>query len=59
VSRFIKELADENTAVVVVEHDLIILDFMTDLVHIMYGQEGCYGIVGLPKTAKVAINVYL
>ncbi len=59
VSGFIKELADESTAVLVVEHDLIILDYMTDLVHIMYGKEGAYGVVGLPKTAKVAINVYL
>jgi ATP-binding cassette subfamily E protein 1 len=59
VSGFIKELADEDTAVLVVEHDLIILDYMTDLVHIMYGKEGAYGVVGLPKTAKVAINVYL
>jgi ATP-binding cassette subfamily E protein 1 len=59
VSNFIKELANEDTAIIVVEHDLIILDYMTDLVHIMYGKEGCYGVVGLPKTAKVAINVYL
>ncbi|MFH1399217.1 MAG: ribosome biogenesis/translation initiation ATPase RLI [Candidatus Woesearchaeota archaeon] len=59
VSKFIKGLADENTAVLVVEHDLIILDYMTDLVHIMYGQENCYGIVGLPKSTKTGINVYL
>ncbi|MBW2971354.1 ribosome biogenesis/translation initiation ATPase RLI [Candidatus Woesearchaeota archaeon] len=59
VSKFIKGLADENTAVIVVEHDLIILDYMTDLIHIMYGKEACYGIVGMPKTTKAGINVYL
>ncbi len=59
VSRFIRELADENTAVMVVEHDLIILDYMTDLVHLMYGQEGAYGIVSHPKAARVGINTYL
>jgi len=59
ISRFIKELAKEDTAVLVVEHDLIILDYMTDLVHIMYGKENCYGIVSQPKSTRTAINVYL
>jgi len=59
ISKFIKTLADENTAVMVVEHDLIILDYMTDLIHIMYGKEGCYGIVSQPRATRTAINVYL
>jgi ATP-binding cassette subfamily E protein 1 len=59
VSSFIKELADEGTAVLVVEHDLIILDSMTDLVHIMYGKAGCYGVVSQPKVTRAAINTYL
>ncbi|PLW80541.1 ribosome biogenesis/translation initiation ATPase RLI [Candidatus Woesearchaeota archaeon] len=59
VSKFIRELADEDTAVLVIEHDLIILDYMTDLIHLMYGKAGGYGIVSLPKTTRVAINVYL
>ncbi len=59
VSKFIRKLADENTSVLVIEHDLIILDYMTDLVHLMYGRETVYGIVSLPKTARVGINTYL
>jgi ATP-binding cassette subfamily E protein 1 len=59
IAKFIRELADENTAVMVVEHDLIILDYMTDLVHIMFGKEGVYGIVSGPKASKAGINVYL
>lgn len=59
VSKFIKNLADENTAVLVVEHDLIILDYMTDLLHVMYGREGSYGIVSLPKPTRTGMNVYL
>jgi ATP-binding cassette subfamily E protein 1 len=59
VSRFIKSLADEKTAVLVVEHDLIILDYMTDLMHIMYGKEGCFGVVSLPKATRIGINIYL
>ncbi len=59
ISRFIKELADKDTAVMVIEHDLIILDYMTDLIHIMYGKSAEYGIVSQPKTTKAGINIYL
>jgi len=59
ISQFIKSLADEKTAVMIVEHDLIILDYMTDLVHIMYGKEGAYGIVSNPRTTRTGINTYL
>lgn len=59
VSRFIRSLADEDTAVMLIEHDLIILDYMTDLVHLMYGKPAVYGIVSQPKTTKLGINVYL
>ncbi len=59
ISDFIQKLANEETAVLVIEHDLIILDHMTELIHIMYGKEGAYGIVSLPKSARVGINIYL
>ncbi|MGM5484729.1 MAG: ribosome biogenesis/translation initiation ATPase RLI [Nanobdellota archaeon] len=59
VSRYIRDMADENTAVLVIEHDLIILDYMTDLIHLMYGKEEGYGIVSLMKSTKQGINIYL
>ncbi|MBT3405816.1 ribosome biogenesis/translation initiation ATPase RLI [Candidatus Woesearchaeota archaeon] len=59
IAKFIRDLADENTAVMVIEHDLIILDYMTDLIHLMYGKPACFGIVSQPKSTRVAINVYL
>jgi len=59
VARFIKNLANEDTAVIVIEHDLIILDYMTDMVHLMYGHEGAYGVVSGVKSTKNGINVYL
>jgi ATP-binding cassette, sub-family E, member 1 len=59
VSKFIRGLAGPETAVLVIEHDLIILDYITDLVHIMYGKEGGYGVVSLPKTTKAGINIFL
>jgi len=59
VSKFIKNLADENTAVIVIDHDLIILDYMADLTHIMYGEKGAYGIVSQVKATKAGINIFL
>jgi ATP-binding cassette, sub-family E, member 1 len=59
VSRFIKQLPDSETAVVVIEHDIVILDYMTDYIHLMYGKEGCYGVVSHLKTAREGINTYL
>ncbi|MBT4540362.1 ribosome biogenesis/translation initiation ATPase RLI [Candidatus Woesearchaeota archaeon] len=59
VSKFIRGMADENTAVLVIEHDLIALDYMTDTIHIMYGKPGSYGVVALPRATKNSINTYL
>lgn len=59
MSRFIKGLAGPETAVLVIEHDLVALDYMADLVHIMYGKENCFGVVSLPKSARSGINIYL
>ncbi len=59
VSKFIQSLATPDVAVLVVDHDLIILDAMTDLIHIVYGQERVYGITSLPKATRTGINTYL
>ncbi len=59
VSSFIRKLATPETAVVAAEHDLIILDYLADSVHIMYGESGAYGIAAQPKPARAAINTYL
>ena len=43
----------------VIEHDLIILDFMTDLLNIMYGHDAVYGIVSGVKSSREGINAFL
>ncbi|ENN96449.1 ATPase RIL [Methanocaldococcus villosus KIN24-T80] len=53
------KLVRELNKVIVVEHDLIVLDYLSDYVHIMYGEPGAYGIVSLPKSVRVGINEYL
>ncbi len=59
VSRFIRTLVAEGKGVLIVEHDLIILDYLTDSIHLMYGKAGCYGIVSLPRATRTGINTYL
>lgn len=58
VARIIRELSKEKK-VIVVEHDLAVLDFQCDNVHIMYGTEGAYGVVTFPRSVRHAINTYL
>ncbi len=58
VARIIKELAKKKK-VMVIEHDLAVLDFLCDNVHLMYGDEGAYGVVTHPRGVRHAINTYL
>jgi ATP-binding cassette subfamily E protein 1 len=58
VANFIRELAKEKP-VMIVEHDLAILDMLADFVHLTYGIPGVYGVFTNPKSARVGINQYL
>jgi len=58
VAKVIQSLAKDKY-VVVVEHDLAVLDFLADHVYLMYGEEGAYGIIAQPRPVRTAINVYL
>jgi ATP-binding cassette subfamily E protein 1 len=59
-ARLIRELADsEGRSMLVVEHDLAILDLLADAIHIGYGQAGAFGIITPPKSVKNGINEYL
>jgi len=57
-AKAIRELA-EKAAVVVVEHDLAVLDYLTDFVHIFYGEKGTYGVVSGAKASRAGVNEYL
>ena len=58
VARIIQTLAQQKK-VIVIEHDLAVLDFLCENVHIMYGTEGAYGVVTFPRAVRHAINTYL
>jgi len=59
-ARIIRELADEGEkSMLVVEHDLAILDLLADNLNIAYGEPGAYGVVTDPKSVRNGINEYL
>jgi len=50
---------DADRSMLVVEHDLAILDLLADTLHVAYGQPGAYGVVTDPKSVRNGINEYL
>jgi ATP-binding cassette subfamily E protein 1 len=58
VSQVIQELASKKR-VVVIEHDLAVLDFLTEQVHLVYGEEGSYGVITQSRNVRHGINTYL
>lgn len=59
VARIIRELSEDRKYVIVVEHDLSILDMMSDYGCVLYGEPGAYGVISHPFTIREAINIFL
>lgn len=58
VSQVIQDLAQKKR-VIVIEHDLAVLDFLTEQVHLVYGEEGSYGVITDARNVRHGINTYL
>ncbi len=59
VARVIQSLATLGKSVMVVEHDLTLLDYLSDYIELLYGEPAAYGIVSGVLSTKVGINVFL
>jgi ATP-binding cassette subfamily E protein 1 len=59
VARVIQSLAKIGKSVMVVEHDLTLLDFLSDFIEVLYGEPTAYGIVSNILSTKIGINVFL
>ena len=59
MAKLIRSLTDKNKTIVVVEHDLAILDYLSDYISLIYGVPGAYGIISHPQGVRVGINIYL
>jgi ATP-binding cassette, sub-family E, member 1 len=59
VSRLITEIAASGKAVLVVEHDIAFLDYVTNYVQVIYGEPGAYGVVSGLYASRTGINALL
>lgn len=57
--RKVSTLNNFTNYVIVVEHDLSILDYMSDKVCCLYGSPAAYGVVSMPMNVREGINAFL
>ena len=60
-SRMIRKLIEDSkdNYVIVVEHDLAVLDYLSDYVCCLWGAAGAYGVVSMPASVREGINMFL
>ena len=58
-ARMIRSLLVPENYVIVVEHDLSVLDYLSDFICVLYGQPGAYGVVTMPYSVREGINVFM
>jgi ATP-binding cassette subfamily E protein 1 len=59
IARAIRTLKQDGKTVIVAEHDLAILDYLSDQICVFYGEPGVYGVVSHVHGVRVGINIYL
>jgi len=57
--RCIRDLCNQEKYIIVVEHDLSVLDYLSDFVCCLYGRPGVYGVVTMPFSVREGINIFL
>jgi ATP-binding cassette subfamily E protein 1 len=55
----IRAMVTDVNYVITVEHDLAVVDYMSDFVCVLYGRPNTYGIVTLPYGVREGINIFL
>lgn len=58
-ARMIRSLVKHNNYIICVEHDLSVLDYLSDFVCCLYGNPGAYGVVTMPFSVREGINIFL
>jgi ATP-binding cassette subfamily E protein 1 len=59
VAKVIRSLKNEQKTIIVAEHDLAIIDYLSDQICLFYGEPGVYGIVSNVHGVRTGINIYL
>lgn len=55
----IRSLITPDRYIIVVEHDLSVLDYLSDFICCLYGVPSAYGVVTMPFSVREGINIFL
>ncbi|XP_011263099.1 ATP-binding cassette sub-family E member 1 [Camponotus floridanus] len=58
-AKTIRSLIHPDKFIIVVEHDLSVLDYLSDFICCLYGVPGAYGVVTMPFSVREGINIFL
>jgi ATP-binding cassette, sub-family E, member 1 len=58
-ARTIRALLKPTNYVVCIEHDLAMLDYLSDFICCLYGRPAVYGVVTMPYSVREGINIFL
>jgi ATP-binding cassette subfamily E protein 1 len=59
VAKVIRNLAKNERKVIIAEHDLAVLDYLSDDIYLLYGEPDVYGIVSNIHGVREGINIYI
>ncbi len=58
-AKVIRSLKNDQKTIIAAEHDLAIVDYLSDQICIFYGEPGVYGVVSNVHGVRTGINIYL
>jgi len=59
VARAIRSLKEQQKTIIVAEHDLAVIDYLSDQICLFYGEPSVYGVVSHVHGVRTGINIYL
>jgi len=59
IASVIRRICNRDSRILVVDHDLAVLDYLADKIFVLYGRPSVYGIVSGPFNVREGINIFL
>lgn len=59
ITKIIREMVHPDKYIIVIDHDMSMIDYLADEIVILYGKSSMYGIVSNPMTTLEGINNYM
>ena len=59
MAKLVRSLQTVTNYIIIVEHDLSVLDYLSDYICCLYGEPSAYGVVSMPFAVREGINIFL